>query len=40
VVDKGWKVIDKNLQKLEPGVMETTRQKIERIKTGERDLYF
>jgi len=40
VVKKGWKVIEKNLLKLEPGVMQTTREKIERIKKGERDLYF
>ncbi len=39
-VDKGWRVIDKNLEKLEPAVSEKTREKIERIKTGERDLYF
>jgi len=25
---------------LEPGVLQTTREKIERIKQGERDLYF
>jgi 2-iminoacetate synthase len=37
---KGWKAVEKNLQKLEPGVMENTREKIERIKKGERDLYF
>jgi 2-iminoacetate synthase len=37
---KGWKVIEKNLQKLEPGVMQNTMEKIERIKKGERDLYF
>ena len=40
VAEKGWKAIEKNLQKLEPGVMQNTREKIERIKTGERDLYF
>jgi len=40
VAEKGWKVIDKNLKKLEPGVEQTTREKIERIKNGERDLYF
>jgi 2-iminoacetate synthase len=33
---KGWKVIDKNLQTLEAGVRETTKEKIERIKKGER----
>jgi 2-iminoacetate synthase len=40
VAEKGWKVIDKNIQKLEPGVALNTREKIERIKKGERDLYF
>jgi 2-iminoacetate synthase len=40
VTEKGWKAIEKNLQKLEPGVEQTTRGKIERIKNGERDLYF
>ena len=40
VASKGWKVIEKNLQKLEPGVMQNTKEKIERIKKGERDLYF
>ncbi|MBK7133752.1 MAG: [FeFe] hydrogenase H-cluster radical SAM maturase HydG [Bacteroidales bacterium] len=39
-IDKGWKVIEKNLEKLEPAVAATTREKIEKIKTGERDLYF
>jgi 2-iminoacetate synthase len=38
--EKGWKAIEKNLQALDPGVMATTREKIERIKQGERDLYF
>ena len=37
---KGWKVIEKNLDKLEPSVASKTREKIERIKAGERDLYF
>lgn len=40
VAEKGWSVIEKNLQKLEPAVMEKTREKLERIKQGERDLYF
>lgn len=39
-VDKGWKVIEKNLQKLEPSVAGSTRDRIEKIKSGERDLYF
>ena len=40
VAEKGWKAIEKNLEKLEPAIMQTTREKIERIKKGERDLYF
>ncbi len=39
-VDKGWKVIEKNLEKLEASVAGQTREKISRIKQGERDLYF
>jgi 2-iminoacetate synthase len=39
-VEKGWKAIDKNLEKLDPGVAVSTREKIEKIKKGERDLYF
>lgn len=39
-IDKGWLVIEKNLQKLDPSVEGNTRAKIERIKQGERDLYF
>jgi 2-iminoacetate synthase len=39
-VQKGWKAIDKNLEKLEGSVAVSTREKIERIKAGERDLYF
>jgi 2-iminoacetate synthase len=40
VAEKGWKAVDKNIAKLEPGVAKNTREKIERIKKGERDLYF
>jgi 2-iminoacetate synthase len=40
LAEKGWKAIDKNLKTLEPGVLSQTREKIERIKKGERDLYF
>jgi 2-iminoacetate synthase len=40
VAEKSWKVIEKNLVKLEPGILQNTREKIERIKKGERDLYF
>lgn len=39
-IDKGWQVIEKNLKKLESSVELNTRSKIERIKQGERDLYF
>lgn len=39
-VEKGWKVIDKNLDKLDPAIAGSTREKITRIKQGERDLYF
>ncbi len=38
-VDKGWKAIEKNLQKLEPEIARSTREKIVKIKAGERDLY-
>ena len=37
---KGWKAIEKNLATLEPGVAKSTREKIEKIRKGERDLYF
>jgi 2-iminoacetate synthase len=39
-IDKGWKVIEKNLEKLDPAVAIKTREKIGLIKQGERDLYF
>jgi 2-iminoacetate synthase len=39
-IDKGWKVIEKNLSKLDPEVLAKTKEKIEKIKNGERDLYF
>ncbi|MDY0098709.1 MAG: [FeFe] hydrogenase H-cluster radical SAM maturase HydG [Bacteroidales bacterium] len=40
VAVKGWSVIEKNLGQLDPTVAANTRDKIERIKKGERDLYF
>lgn len=40
LADKGWKVIEKNLVEIEPALLMKTREKIERIKAGERDLYF
>jgi len=39
-VAKGWKVIENNIEKLEPTVLASTRDKIDRIRKGERDLYF
>lgn len=39
-VEKGWKVIEKTLEKLEPAIAGSTREKIEKMKKGERDLYF
>jgi 2-iminoacetate synthase len=39
-VAKGWKVIEKNLEKLEGDIAANTMEKIEKIKKGERDLYF
>jgi 2-iminoacetate synthase len=40
LAEKGWRVVEKNLMTLETSVSSSTREKIERIKKGERDLYF
>lgn len=40
VAEKGWRVIEKNLATLDNNVMQKTRERIERIKKGERDIYF
>ena len=37
---KGWLAVEKNLAKVDPKIIEETKSKIERIKNGERDLYF
>jgi 2-iminoacetate synthase len=37
---KGWKAIDKNLKTLDSDIRRSTIEKIERIKAGQRDLYF
>ena len=37
---KGWQAIEKNLAKLDPSVASATSLRIEKIKAGERDLYF
>jgi len=39
--EKGWRVIEKNIRDLnEPRLEEAVRERIEKIKQGERDLYF
>ena len=40
IIEKGWKVIEQNLKELDPHVAEQTRIKIDKIKSGESDLYF
>jgi 2-iminoacetate synthase len=37
---KGWIAIDREVAGLEPAVAEATKERIEKIKKGERDLYF
>ncbi len=37
---KGWSVIEKNLKELEEKTQSRVRERIEKIKQGERDLYF
>ncbi|MCF8221997.1 MAG: [FeFe] hydrogenase H-cluster radical SAM maturase HydG [Bacteroidales bacterium] len=37
---KGWKAIERGLSRLDQDVANRTRERIERIKKGERDLYF
>jgi 2-iminoacetate synthase len=39
--EKGWNLVEKELQKLnEPKLEKQIREKLEKIKNGERDLYF
>jgi len=39
--EKGWKVIEENLQKMtDPATQKETRIRLDRIKNGERDLFF
>jgi 2-iminoacetate synthase len=40
LAEKGWKAIEKNMTDLDDGMKEGLRKKIDRIKSGERDLYF
>jgi 2-iminoacetate synthase len=39
-IEKGWKIIEQNIKTLDQHVAEQTRIKIDKIKSGERDLYF
>lgn len=40
LAEKGWKAIEKNMAELDEGMKESIRKKIERIRNGERDLYY
>ncbi len=40
LAEKGWKAIEKNMADLDDGMKESIRKKIDRIKSGERDLYY
>jgi 2-iminoacetate synthase len=40
LAEKGWKAIEKNMASLDEGMKEGLRKKIDRIKSGERDLYY
>jgi 2-iminoacetate synthase len=40
LAEKGWKVIERSLSDVDPGIAVSTREKIDKIKRGERDLCF
>ena len=40
LAEKGWKAIEKNMADLDEGMKQSIRKKIDRIKNGERDLYY
>lgn len=40
LAEKGWKAIEKNIATLDEGMKQSIRKKIERIRNGERDLYY
>jgi len=40
LAEKGWKAIEKNMVDLDEGMKQSIRKKIDRIKSGERDLYY
>jgi len=40
LAEKGWKAIEKNMADLDEGMKESIKKKIDRIRNGERDLYY
>ena len=40
LAEKGWKAIEKNMVDLDEGLKQSIRAKLERIRNGERDLYY
>jgi 2-iminoacetate synthase len=40
IYEKGYKVIEENLKTLDPKFQRSVRRKLQRIKNGERDLYY
>jgi len=41
IVEKGWRIIEKNMNELgEPQTIEELKKRLEQIKSGKRDLYF
>lgn len=40
LAEKGWKAIEKNMSGLDESMKESVRNKLDRIKNGERDLYY
>ncbi len=40
LAEKGWQAIEKNIATLDEGMKQSIRKKIERIRNGERDLYY
>ncbi len=40
LAEKGWRAIEKNMADLDEGMKQSIRKKIERIRNGERDLYY
>jgi len=38
--NRGWAVIEKNMERMNEKMQRDIREKIERVKRGERDIYF